>query len=180
MRTGSGLTAEFDDKPAGQGPFPGLLRHLPKPSGATHPSGTVTAYLDVTTDGEVTGLNPIGSARFCDETPRALGAAALWGARCPGVVARGSTACARPGIRGQRRRASCRPAFATLISIPSDNIRRTSGDNASASARHLGECPERILNRRGAIFGFRGSACRRSWVRVGSEVFAAWSFSGCG
>lgn len=40
--------------------------------------GTVTAYFDVTTDGEVRGLNPIGSARFCDETLRALGAAALW------------------------------------------------------------------------------------------------------
>lgn len=48
-------------------------------SGAIHPSyGTVMAYLNVTPDAEVTGLNPTGSASACDETPRALSVSALW------------------------------------------------------------------------------------------------------
>ena len=48
-------------------------------SGATHPSyGTVLAYLDVDSEGKLTDLNPIGAAKPSDETPRALGVAALW------------------------------------------------------------------------------------------------------
>ena len=65
--------ARFTDSPQ---LFYDIYRNL---SGATHPSyGTVMAYLDVTSDAQVTGLNPTGSASPCDETPRALGASALW------------------------------------------------------------------------------------------------------
>ncbi len=65
--------ARFADSPQ---LFYDIYRNL---SGATHPSyGTVMAYLNITPDAEVTGLNPIGSASPCDETPRALGVSALW------------------------------------------------------------------------------------------------------
>ncbi|MGI8416267.1 MAG: hypothetical protein ACR2P2_08720 [Nakamurella sp.] len=65
--------ARFADSPQ---LFYDIYRNL---SGATHPSnGTVMAYLNITPDAEVTGLNPTGSASPCDETPRALGISALW------------------------------------------------------------------------------------------------------
>lgn len=56
--------------------FYDMYRNL---SGAIHPSyGTLMAYLNVTPDAKVTGLDPTGSASPCDETPRALGVSALW------------------------------------------------------------------------------------------------------
>jgi hypothetical protein len=65
--------ARFADSPE---LFYDVYRNL---SGATHPSyGTVMAYLDVTPDAEVTGLNPIGSASPCSETSWALNVSALW------------------------------------------------------------------------------------------------------
>lgn len=65
--------ARFADRPQ---LFYDIYRNL---SGAAHPSyGTVMAHLDVTPEAEVTGLNPIGSASPCNETPRALGVSALW------------------------------------------------------------------------------------------------------
>ncbi len=36
------------------------------------------AHLELTPDAVVTGLNPIGGARPCDETPRALAVSSLW------------------------------------------------------------------------------------------------------
>lgn len=65
--------ARFTDSPR---LFYDIYRNL---SGAIHPSyGAVMAYFNITHDGQVTGLNPTGSASPCAETPLALAVAALW------------------------------------------------------------------------------------------------------
>jgi len=67
------VCARFTDLPQ---LFYDIYRNL---SEATHPSfGTVMAHLEITADASVTGLNPRGAAKPCNETSRALGASSLW------------------------------------------------------------------------------------------------------